>query len=104
MVALLGDRGAIEQPEGYPGWQPNPKSAIVGTTARQYKKLFKAEPELIAVHAGLECGLLTEMYPGLDIISFGPDITGAHSPDERVSVKSVGKIWKLFTGVLADLK
>ena len=103
IVAMLGDRAAIEQPEGYPGWQPNPKSAMVGVTAKAYKKLFKTEPVLTAIHAGLECGLLTEKYPGLDIISFGPDITGAHSPDERVSVKSVGKIWKLFTGVLADL-
>lgn len=104
VVALLGDRAAIEQPEGYPGWSPNPKSVLVATTAKAYKRLFKSQPELAAIHAGLECGLLTEKYPGLDIVSFGPDITGAHSPDERVSVKSVAKIWKLFTTVLADLK
>ena len=104
VVALLGDRAAIEQPEGYPGWQPNPQSALVRTTARMYKKLFKVEPTLTAIHAGLECGLLTEKYPGLDIVSFGPNITGAHSPDERVGVKSVGKIWKLFTAVLAELR
>ena len=103
VVALLGDRAAIAQPEGYPGWQPNPRSTLVRTTAGMYKRLFKTEPVLTAIHAGLECGLLTEKYPGLDIVSFGPDITGAHSPDERVSIESVGKIWKLFTAVLADL-
>ena len=104
LAAMLGDRAVIAQPEGYPGWLPNPKSDMVRTTARMYKKLFKAEPTLTAIHAGLECGLLTEKYPDLDIVSFGPDITGAHSPDERVSVKSVAKIWKLFAAVLADLR
>lgn len=104
IVALLGDRAAIEQPEGYPGWQPNPKSAMVAATSKAYKRLFKSAPELTAIHAGLECGLLTEKYPDLDIVSFGPNIFGAHSPDERVEVKSVAKIWKLFTAVLADLK
>ena len=104
LAAMLGDRADITQPEGYPGWQPNPASGMVRTTAKAYRKLFKTEPTLTAIHAGLECGLLTEKYPGLDIVSFGPDITGAHSPDERVSVKSVGKIWKLFAAVMADLR
>jgi len=66
--ALAGMAGAeIDQPEGYPAWQPNPASPLLKTTVAQYKKLFKVEPELAAIHAGLECGLLLENYPQLDI-------------------------------------
>ncbi|MBD3160868.1 MAG: beta-Ala-His dipeptidase [Candidatus Eisenbacteria bacterium] len=93
----------IEQPEGYPGWRPNLESDLLAVTRRQYRERFDREPELTAIHAGLECGLFTEKVPGLDIVSFGPDITGAHSPDERVSIPSVQRIWKLFTGVLEEL-
>jgi len=93
----------VIQPEGYPGWMPNPKSKMVQTTAKVYKKVFKKEAGLTAIHAGLECGLLTEKYPDLDIVSFGPDIRGAHSPDEKLSIGSTGRIWKLFQGLLAEL-
>jgi len=101
----IGDlAGAVvEQPEGYPGWQPNLESELLATTRRCYEKTFGQPAELKAIHAGLECGLLTEKYPGLDIVSFGPNIHGAHSPDEKVSVSSVQKIWRLFTATLADL-
>ncbi len=97
---LAGAAVKTEQPEGYPGWAPNPKSKMVAITAKEYKRIFKHEPQLLAIHAGLECGLLTEKYPDLDIVSFGPNIAGAHSPDEKVSVTSVQKIWKLFLGVI----
>ena len=103
LVGLLDDRASIEQPEGYPGWQPNPASPLVQATARSYERIFGVVPELKAIHAGLECGLLTEKYPDLDIVSFGPDIHGAHSPDEKVSVASVAKVWQLFTGVMSEL-
>jgi len=103
LAGMLGDRCDVMQEGGYPGWQPNPDSDMVRTTAARYAKVFKRKPELKAIHAGLECGLLTEKYPDLDIVSFGPDITGAHSPDERVSVPSVQRVFKLFTAVLADL-
>ena len=103
LAAMLFDRCEIVQEGGYPGWMPDPKSEMVKTTAAMYKATFKKEPELLAIHAGLECGLLTEKYPDLDIVSFGPNITGAHSPDERVSVTSVAKIWTLFTRTLAKL-
>ncbi len=103
LSAMLFDRCSIVQEGGYPGWMPNPKSEMVRTTAAMYKKTFGKEPELLAIHAGLECGLLTEKYPDLDIVSFGPNITGAHSPDEKVSVSSVQKIWSLFTKTLAKL-
>jgi dipeptidase D len=92
----------VEQPEGYPGWKPNLKSKILAATRARYKQAFGVEAELLAIHAGLECGLLTEKYPSLDIVSFGPNITGAHSPDERVQITSVQKIWKLFSGTLTD--
>ncbi len=104
LVELLAGKADVDQPAGYPGWRPNPDSEMVRTTARLYKKLFKREPELKAIHAGLECGLLTEKYPELDIVSFGPDIVGAHSPDEKVSIRSVQRIWKLLTAVLAELR
>ncbi len=102
--ALAGMAGAdIDQPEGYPAWQPNPASSLLKTTVARYEKLFKQKPELAAIHAGLECGLLLENYPKLDIVSFGPNIHGAHSPDEKVQISSVQKIWKLFTAVIEDL-
>ncbi len=93
----------VEQPEGYPGWMPNLKSPLLGVVKKGYKKAFNVEAELLAIHAGLECGLLTEKYPNLDIVSFGPNIKGAHSPDEKVQISSVQKIWKLFATTLKDL-
>jgi len=103
LASLLAERCDITQEGGYPGWQPNPASQMVKKTAASYKSVFGQLPELKAIHAGLECGLLTEKYPDLDIVSFGPNITGAHSPDEQVSVSSVQKIFKLFCKTLADL-
>jgi dipeptidase D len=93
----------IDQPPGYPGWKPNLESPLLAVTRRKYVEIFRREPELLAIHAGLECGLLTEKYPDLDIVSFGPDIVGAHSPAEKVSVASVQRVWKLFTAVLEEL-
>lgn len=93
----------VDQPEGYPGWKPNLASPLLAITRRQYAKAFGAEPELLAIHAGLECGLLTEKYPDLDIVSFGPNIRGAHSPDEKVQISSVQKIWKLFASTVGEL-
>jgi dipeptidase D len=102
--ALAGLAGAeIDQPAGYPAWQPNPASPLLKVTVAQYEKLFGQKPELAAIHAGLECGLLLENYPELDIVSFGPNIRGAHSPDEKVQISSVQKIWKLFTAVVEEL-
>ncbi len=99
--ALAG--AEVEQPEGYPGWKPNMKSAILAVTRKNYKKAFGFDAELLAIHAGLECGLLTEKYPDLDIVSFGPNIRGAHSPDEKVQITSVQKIWKLFGSTMKEL-
>jgi dipeptidase D len=93
----------VEQPEGYPGWKPNMKSPILAVTRAKYKQAFGVDAELLAIHAGLECGLLTEKYPALDIVSFGPNIRGAHSPDETVQISSVQKIWKLFAATLKEV-
>ncbi len=103
--AALGALSGAEtlQPEGYPGWKPNLGSAVLAATKARYQATFGNEPELLAIHAGLECGLLTEKYPDLDIVSFGPNITGAHSPDEKVQISSVQKIWTLFTGTMEAL-
>ena len=93
----------VDQPEGYPGWKPNMKSPLLAVTKAKYAEIFGNKPQLLAIHAGLECGLLTEKYPDLDIISFGPNIRGAHSPDEKVQITSVQKIWKLFTATVLEL-
>ncbi|MDO8897441.1 MAG: aminoacyl-histidine dipeptidase, partial [Bacteroidales bacterium] len=81
----------IKQSNGYPGWAPNPESAIREITVNSYNRLFKQEPLVKAIHAGLECGLIGDKYPGMDMISYGPTIKGAHSPDERIQIETVQK-------------
>ena len=71
--------------------------------ATYYKKLFNSEPEVLAIHAGLECGLIGDQYPSMDMISFGPTIKGAHSPDERIEIESVRKFWDLTIDVLKNI-
>jgi dipeptidase D len=89
--------------DGYPGWQPNMDSNLLKVSQKVYKNMFKAQPEIKAIHAGLETGLLGSKYPGIDMISFGPTIQGAHSPDERVNIKAVEKFYKLLKGILKEL-
>jgi dipeptidase D len=92
-----------ERSNGYPGWNPNPDSAIVRITSGIYKKLFGVDPVVRSIHAGLECGLFLEKYPHLDMISFGPTIKGAHSPDERLDIITVKKFWDLLLEVLLQI-
>jgi dipeptidase D len=87
----------------YPGWTPNVHSPILKTMEGIYKKLFSEKPKVVACHAGLECGILGANYPGMDMISFGPTILGAHSPDERVSISSVQKYWKFVLEILKEI-
>ena len=87
----------------YPGWNPNPKSEILEVLTTQYSTLFGEQPKVVACHAGLECGILGRHYPELDMISFGPTIKGAHSPDERVSMVSVQKFWKFLLRILENI-
>ena len=94
----------VEHSAGYPGWKPNPDSEILRITAEAYRRLFNQEPQVLAIHAGLECGLIGAIYPGMDMVSFGPTIKGAHSPDERLEVGSTVKFWELLTEVLRETR
>ena len=89
--------------EGYPGWAPNPSSEVLNKTKTVYKWLFDEEPIVRSIHAGLECGLFLQKFPGLDMISFGPTLKGVHSPDERIHIASVGKFWELLINLLPML-
>jgi dipeptidase D len=89
--------------DGYPGWMPNLQSPLLATLKDVYQESFGREAEVVAVHAGLECGILGEKFPGLDMISFGPTMEHPHSPDERVHIGSVGKFWRFLAAALARL-
>ncbi len=88
---------------GYPAWQPNPNSPLLKQAKTVMKELFGKEPEVKAIHAGLECGIIGDKFPGMDMISFGPTIEGAHSPDERVNIYTVEKFWKFLEAMLEKL-
>ena len=87
----------------YPGWSPNQDSPILGVLEETYKRLFSQKPKVVACHAGLECGIIGSHYPDLDMISFGPTIKGAHSPDERASISSVARFWEFLTVILKNI-
>lgn len=87
----------------YPGWLPNLNSEILVVVENLYKELFQENPNVAACHAGLECGILGQNYPNIDMISFGPTIRGAHSPDERAQISSTQKFWKLLLEVLKNI-
>lgn len=87
----------------YPGWAPRPEAGIVRLMSSLYQELYQEAPHVIACHAGLECGILGSNYPEMEMISFGPNIRGAHSPDERVQISSVAKFWRFLTETLARL-
>ncbi len=92
-----------ETNEGYPGWKMNPNSVILKIAADSYRRLFNEEPKILAIHAGLECGLFSEKYPHLDMISFGPTLRGVHSPDERLHIPSVQKVWDHLLDILKNI-
>lgn len=93
----------VEFSGAYPGWLPNMNSEILQIVSNTYRKLFEKEPKIMACHAGLECGILGQNYPKMDMISFGPNIKGAHSPDERAQISSTQKFWKLLQEVLKNI-
>lgn len=90
--------------DGYPGWNPNPNSKVLGVLVDAYKNLFHKEPEVLAIHAGLECGLFSEKYPDLDMVSIGPTMRGVHSPDEKLEIKTVQMCWDLLVEFFRLLK
>jgi dipeptidase D len=93
----------VEHGSGYPGWKPNPGSSILHVAIDSYKRLFGVEPQVKAIHAGLECGLFLEKYPHLDMVSCGPTITGAHSPDEQIDIQTVDKWWRFLLDILKNI-
>jgi dipeptidase D len=93
----------VEKSDGYPGWKPYMESPLLHTCREVFTQVYGHEPEIKAIHAGLECGILGGKYPGLDMISFGPTITGAHSPDEQVHIPAVEKFYELLKAVLKGL-
>ena len=93
----------VEFSGDYPGWTPNMNSSILKILKELYIKLNTTEPHVAACHAGLECGILGTHYPNMDMISFGPNIKGAHSPDERVQISSVRKFWVFLKAILAEI-
>jgi dipeptidase D len=102
VFALSG--ATVEHSDGYPGWAPNPDSAVLKTVVESYERLFGNKPVVRSIHAGLECGLFLEKYPKLDMVSFGPTIKGAHSPDERLDIETTQKFWNHLVDVLESLR
>jgi len=100
VFALSG--ATVTHGDGYPGWKPNLNSAILNVAKESYVKLFKSEPKIRAIHAGLECGLFLEKYPMLDMVSIGPQMYGVHSPDERLSISSTQNCWKWLVEILMN--
>jgi len=102
IVSLFALSGTVVEKSGqYPGWTPNPDSALLKTCQAVFQRDFGSESRVQVIHAGLECGLIGARYPGLDIVSFGPTIHGAHAPGERVEVASVERCWQLLVAILA---
>lgn len=98
---LAGATAEIRDP--YPGWKPNADSAILKASADAYRRLFGKEPAVKAIHAGLECGLILDVFPGLDMVSFGPTLRDVHSPNERIEIKTVQLWWDHLLEVLKSI-
>lgn len=105
IVSLWALSDSLVEKEGfYPGWAPNPDSQLLKLCQLVYRRDFGADSKVQVIHAGLECGIIGDKYPGMDIVSFGPTIRGAHAPGERVEVASVEKCWNLLRAILAELR
>jgi len=102
-ILQLGGADA-ETSDGYPGWKPNMDSKILKIAKETYKDLTGKKPEVKAIHAGLECGIIGEKYPGIDMVSFGPTLEGVHSPDEKMHIDTVEKFWNFLLAILKNVK
>ena len=98
VIELAG--GTVEFTGGYSGWAPDAESPVLHTMKSVYEKLYGKTPAVLAIHAGLECGIIGGKYPGLDMVSCGPTIMSPHSPDERLHIPSVEKCWNFLKAVL----
>ncbi|HZX32420.1 MAG TPA: aminoacyl-histidine dipeptidase, partial [Rhodocyclaceae bacterium] len=101
LFALSGT--TVEKTGYYPGWAPNPASPLLALCQSVYRREYGGEAKVQVIHAGLECGIIGAKYPGLDIVSFGPTIRGAHAPGEAVEVETVGRTWHLLKSILAAI-
>jgi dipeptidase D len=90
----------VSHASGYPGWKPDLSSKILEVSKKSFEKLFGSQPIIKAIHAGLECGLIGEKYPGIDMISFGPSLLGVHAPGEKIEIHTVQKCWDLLVEVM----
>jgi dipeptidase D len=95
---------SVENTDGYPGWKPNLKSPILKVAKDTYKSMYGKEPEVKAIHAGLECGIIGEKFPGMDMVSFGPTLEGVHSPDEKIHIDTVENFWNFLLAILKNAK
>ncbi|MBO4486099.1 MAG: aminoacyl-histidine dipeptidase [Prevotella sp.] len=93
----------VVQGEGYPAWKMRADSKLTALTVETYKKLFGKDPKVLGIHAGLECGLFSEKYPNLDMVSFGPTLRGVHSPDERLHIPTVQMVWDHLLAILKSV-
>lgn len=96
--------GASSRTDGYPPWTPNLDSPLLARSVALYERLFDKKPVVEVIHAGLECGLIADRNEGMDMISIGPDLKDPHCPDERVSIKAIGKVWDFLAALFAELK
>lgn len=102
-IFVLGG-AAVETTDGYPGWKPKMDSSILKVAKATYQTLYNKKPDVKAIHAGLECGIIGEKYPGMDMISFGPTLEGVHSPDEKIHIDTVEKFWNFLLAILKNVK
>ncbi|MDZ7289217.1 MAG: aminoacyl-histidine dipeptidase [candidate division KSB1 bacterium] len=93
----------VEQANGYPGWKPNLDSPILQIAKSTYQSLYGKAPAVKAIHAGLECGIISERVPGMDMVSFGPTLEGVHSPDEKIYIDTVEKFWNFLLAILKNV-
>lgn len=104
LTAIASLAGAeIKLSGAYPGWKPDNSSPLMALVRETYEKLYNKTPEIMVIHAGLECGLFKQPYPAMDMVSIGPTIRFPHSPDEKVEIASVGLYWQLLTEILANI-
>ncbi|MEW6510547.1 MAG: aminoacyl-histidine dipeptidase [Bacteroidota bacterium] len=104
VAAVLNLAGAsVTTTDGYPGWKPNMNSEILRVARSTYRSLYGKDPEVKAIHAGLECGIIGEKFPGMDMVSFGPTLEGVHSPDEKIYIDTVEKYWNFLLAILRNI-
>ena len=96
--------GEAKSGDGYPPWQPNMDSALLAKSTKLYEQLYNKKPVVEVIHAGLECGIIGDKYPGMDMISIGPDLRYPHSPDEKVSIPAIGKVFDFIVELLKTMK